>query len=375
MKLRSIKLNGVRNLAPLRLEPGPRFNVLFGDNGQGKTNFLEAIYALCTLRSFRTSRLADLIAIEGEGAHLEAILERGGLDRHYQLGIKPRGRIVRLDSKVPRPIAQYFGDFNVVLFAPEDLQVPRGSPSSRRRFLDRAVFNRSRGYLALASSYEKALKNRNRLLKDSQGGRPPNIDVRQAFDSQLATLGARLTAARRLFIEALSPRFTASFASIGDSDLEGRIRYQTSTELPNGADVPSLEKALSEAIEASLARDLARGATSVGPHRDDLLFTLAGQPAATFASQGQLRALVLAWKTAEMTLLEETHDSAPILLLDDVSSELDDTRNQSLFAFLRERNNQCFITTTAARHVLLDGTERGDRIDFQVVNGTLTKSS
>ncbi len=369
MRLQAIKLTGVRNLAPLRLEPGPRFNVLSGDNGQGKTNFIEALYALCTLRSFRTSRLADLIAIDGEASHLEAILVRDGLERNFQVGLKPRGRTVRIDGKSVRPISRYFGAFNVVLFAPEDLQVPKGSPSARRRFLDRAVFNRARGFLATAAAYEKALKSRNVLLRDAQGSRRPSPGVMEAFDEQVATLGALLLIARRDYINALSPLFIEAFRAIAHTDLAGEIGYQLAIPLPIEAGAKELTDALREALTSSISRDVARGSTSVGPHRDDLCFTLAGQPAATFASQGQTRALILAWKTAEMTLLESTHENAPILLLDDVSSELDDTRNRTLFDFLRARKNQCFITTTAARHVLLDES----RCDFRVVEGHIER--
>jgi len=353
------------------LEPGPRFNVFSGDNGQGKTNFIEAVYALCTLRSFRSSRLADIIAIGAEGAHLQAVLERDGLERSYELGLKPRGRTVRLDGKSVRPISRYFGDFNVVLFAPEDLQVPRGSPGVRRKFLDRAVFNRERGYMATVSAYEKALKSRNVLLRDAQGGRPPDPSVMAAFDEQVALFGARILLARRRYIDELSPRFVAAFESIAHTSLVAGITYQQTANLALDTGESALVAAFREALAETVRRDTARGSTSVGPHRDDLGFFLDGQAAATFASQGQLRALVLGWKTAEMSLLEATHENAPILLLDDVSSELDDTRNRTLFDFLRQRKNQCFITTTAARHVLLDA----DRIDFTVEAGRIARSS
>lgn len=361
----------MRNLAEVTLEPGPRFNVLSGDNGQGKTNLLEAIYALCTLRSFRARRLAELIALGQPEARLEAVLERDGLERRYQLTIRPRGRSVRLDGKSVRPISRYFGDFNVVLFAPEDLQVPRGSPGDRRRFLDRAAFNHDRSFLVAAQHFEKALRSRNALLRAAER-RPLDREMLAAFDAQLSEWGARLSIARRRYVAALSPLFGEAFESITRAGLAGEIAYVSSFELPADAeDEAAVAAALGEALAAGLARDRARGSTGVGPQRDDLAFSLCGQPAISFASQGQLRALVLAWKTAEMLLLEGSHDNAPILLLDDVSSELDDARNQYLFAFLRERHNQCFITTTAARHVLIDR----ERTDFEVAGGAIRRRS
>jgi DNA replication and repair protein RecF len=172
--------------------------------------------------------------------------------------------------------------------------------------------------------------------------------------------------ARRRYIETLSPLLARAFDRITGSGLDGSVRYGSSFEVGGDPDdSESVAKALHAALRGSLARDRARGATSVGPHRDELGFFLAGQPAASFASQGQLRALVLAWKTAEMELLDQVHRSPPILLLDDVSSELDETRNRYLFAFLRERVNQCFITTTAAHHVLIER----DRRQYAVVSG------
>jgi DNA replication and repair protein RecF len=294
-------------------------------------------------------------------------VERDGLERHYQLTIRPRGREVRLDGKAVRPIARYFGDFNVVLFAPEDLSVPRGSPGERRRFLDRAAFNHDRNFLAVAQVFDKALRSRNALLRNADGR--PDREMLAVYDRQLAVWGARLSIARRRYVQTLSPLFSEAFESITRAGLPGEIAYESSFELPREDSDDALAAALHDALGASLRRDLGRRSTSVGPHRDDLLFSLAGQPASSFASQGQLRALVLAWKTAEMTLLERSHANAPILLLDDVSSELDDARNQYLFAFLRERENQCFITTTAARHVLIDS----DRIDFEVSRGRIAR--
>jgi DNA replication and repair protein RecF len=309
-----------------------------------------------------------LIALGAPEARLSAVVEREGLERHYQLTIRPRGREVRLDGKTVRPIARYFGDFNVVLFAPEDLAVPKGSPGDRRRFLDRAAFNHDRGFLPTAQSFDKVLRSRNALLRDCEGH--PDREVLAVYDRQVAEWGARLSLARQRYVATLSPLFGDAYESITRAGLEGAIAYESSFELPVERTEVAVATALHQALRASLRRDLARKSTSVGPQRDDLHFRLAGQPAASFASQGQLRALVLAWKTAEMTLLESSHANAPILLLDDVSSELDASRNQYLFAFLRERENQCFITTTAAKHVLIDS----DRVDFEVRQGEIART-
>ena len=323
------------------------------------------------LRSFRTQRLAELIAFGGQEAYIGARIERGGLERVYELTQMTRSRRVRLDGKAVRPISRYFGDFNVVLFAPEDLQVPRGSPSMRRRFLDRAVFNRRPTYLAEVQAYEKIVRNRNALLRDLGSGKRLE-EVLAVFDGQLAELGAKLIASRVGFLDAIRERFCAAFESITQTGLAIDVRYRTAEELePHALDASALTPALLDLARRSRARDIARGATSTGPHRDDIRFELDGRDASSFASQGQLRAMVLAWKTAEMDLMEAGHGEPPILLLDDVSSELDPTRNEYLFEYLKSRRGQCFITTTHPTYVLL----HTDRVDYQVKGGQVTRQA
>lgn len=367
MKLLELEAHGIRNLAPLVLAPAPRFNVFHGDNGQGKTNLLEAIYVIAALRSFRTSRLADLLAFGTDAARLGARVERDGLERSYEVKLAPHGRQVRLDGKAVRPLARYFGAFNVVLFAPEDLQLPRGAPSERRRFLDRAVFNRRADYMPLAQDYEKVLKNRNALLREAAEGRRADVEgLLAVYDDQLSALAASLVTARLDYVDELRARFQEAFGEIFRIDAHVDLRYDTDDDVRAAA--PSERpRVYARLLAASRRHDLARGATNVGPHRDDLAFDFAGHDAGGFASQGQLRGLVLAWKTAEMDLLAAVHGEAPILLLDDVSSELDASRNQYLFEYLAKRRNQCFITTTHARHVLVSE----DRVDHQVRNGRI----
>jgi DNA replication and repair protein RecF len=357
--VRALKVSQLRNLVPATIEPGPRFNVFYGDNGQGKTNLLEAIYLVGTLRSFRTARVAELISIDHDKAFVSARVQRGGLERTYEVTLAPRSKTVRLDGKTVRPISKYFGDFNVVLFAPEDLQVLRSSPGDRRRFIDRAVFNRRPAHLDEFQSYERTLRSRNALLRDADGRLSTSATAQlDVYDEQLARYGASVIAARTELVELMAPRLSAAFEAITRTGFEVRVEY-----------VSSHAGALLAALQETRRRDLARGVTQLGPHRDDLQLFLAGQLASAFASQGQMRALVLAWKTAELELLADVHGDAPILLLDDVSSELDATRNEYLFDFLRTRGHQCFITTTHPDHVLV----AAERVDFELGSGTVTR--
>lgn len=364
MRVAALHIEALRNLARVQLEPGPRFNVFFGDNGQGKTNLIESVYVLATLRSFRTARVAELVGLGAPRARLAARVERGGLERRYDVVLEPPRRQVMLDGKPVRPLARYFGGWNVVLFAPEDLLVARGAPAERRRFVDRAVFARQPSYLAVAQDHDKVLRSRNAVLRAMADGDRRAASMLPVYDAQLAPLAVAVAAARQALVAELLPRFIAGFDAITRTGLPVAARYQTSPELAAG-DVA----AVLAAYQRDLARDQARGSTSLGPHRDDLAFELCGQPAAQFASQGQLRALVLAWKIAELELLRAVHGEPPILLLDDVSSELDDERNQHLFEYLAAHDHQCFITTTHPRHVILGR----DRVDHEVRAGVISR--
>jgi DNA replication and repair protein RecF len=356
--------SGVRNLRPLTLEPRERFNVFSGDNGQGKTNLLEAIFVVATLRSFRTAKLSDLIAFGAERTRLGARVSKDEMLRVYEVEVSQGSRKVTLDGKAVRPLARYFGGFNVVVFTPEDLGLPRAAPSDRRRFLDRGVFNLRPEYLSVAQDYERVLKTRNTVLRQvGDGGldRGRAEDLLVVYDQQIAGLGANVIAARMAFLDVMRDELTAAFASITRTGLSASARYLVRSE----ATTP--EEILAK-LRAGRHKDLATSATQVGPHRDDVIFELDGREAGTYASQGQLRAIMLAWKTAELTALGRAHGDAPILLLDDVSSELDPLRNEFLFEHLARLAGQCFITTTHPDHVLL----RQHRADFQVRAGEIS---
>src|SRR5947207_7649470 len=184
MRIRELRAEGWRNLAPLTLAPAERLSVLYGDNGQGKTNVIEAAYYLAVLRSFRTSRAEDLIRRGDDAAptaRLRAEIVHRGLERRFEIELRPTGRVARLDGKLVRGTAAALGAVSVVLFVPEDLLLPRAAPATRRRFLDLAIFNIERGYYEEASAYQKVLKNRNALLKRGPGD-PRLLDT---YDEEL----------------------------------------------------------------------------------------------------------------------------------------------------------------------------------------------
>jgi DNA replication and repair protein RecF len=347
----------------VRLQPRERFNVFVGDNGQGKTNLLEAIFVVAALRSFRTARLADLIAFGRPESKLGARVVKDDLVRVYEVDLAPGSRKVRLDGKAVRPLARYFGAFNVVVFTPEDLGLPRGAPGDRRKFLDRGVFNLEPAYLATATDYDKVLRSRNSVLRQAgQGalGARQAEDMLAVYDAQLARYAVEIIAARTRFLATLGPELGAAFSAITRTGLVARASYESKLAGETAAGIEAQ-------LRAGRARDLASQSTQLGPHRDDVLLELDGREAGSFASQGQLRAIMLAWKTAELTVLGRVHGDLPILLLDDVSSELDPSRNEYLFEHLAGLAGQCFITTTHEGHVLL----RRERADYRISAGQI----
>ncbi len=362
MKVLALEATAFRNLAPLVVEPHPRFNVFYGDNGQGKTNLLEAIYLLGTLRSFRAGKTEELIAFGEPQARVRARVERLGTRQLLEVALMPGHKSARVDGKGARA-ASYFGGFNVVLFAPEDLRLVRGAPAGRRRFLDRAVFNAQPGHLAAVQTYERVLRSRNALLR---GGRSDATQL-EIYDEQLVAAAQPVWSARRALVEALRPHLDQAFAYVTRGELTLLAEHVRTVE----------PAALSAQLVRDRARDQARGTTSSGPHTDDLLLMLGQRSAAAFASQGEGRAIVLALKIAEITLLRERLGDWPVLLLDDVSSELDPGRNRLLFDFLARLPGQVFVTTTQPDLVLIDRGSGGpgshENIkDFRLFKGVLT---
>lgn len=343
VRLTSLSLRDFRNAEAIDLEPAPGFNVIVGDNGQGKTNLVEAVHLLATLKSFRGAKNAHLIREGAEEAHCRAWIERGPHRRQAELRIRPRSKRVALNGEVIRKLAGFFGTLNAVTFVPEDVQVMKASPSERRLLLDRIIFHAEPSFADESARFEKTLKQRNALLKSDV----PDEALLRIYDEQLASSGVDVWLRRRAMLSALEGPLRENFRTIFAPEFDARweLEPQGFEDLP-WHDREGLEAALLQGFRSARRADFARGFTTVGPHRDDVAATLDGRPVKAFASQGQRRALVLAIKITEIQLLRERWDDPPILLLDDVSSELDPERNRQLFAFLATFDGQVFITTT-----------------------------
>ena len=357
-RVSALRAHGFRNLGALSFEPGSHFNVIHGDNGAGQSNLLEAIYYLGALKSFRGAKTDDLVALGEDRASIEATLEGGPAPQKLRVDIgRAQRRRLQLDGKRPRSSSAWYQSVRMVLFHPGDLVLAAGSADKRRTFLDRILEQMDPIYASTLSSYEKALRSRNRLLKEER----PNPRSIRAYDAILSKAGAIVGQARRRLIADLGPRVERAFTEVFAGDTPLDVRY-----LPR---VEPTEEAIAEALERAFEKDCARGFTADGPHGDDLELRLHAVGARHHGSQGQHRTIVLALKTAELDLLTERTGRVPILLLDDVSSELDRSRNRRFFEMLSQVGGQVFLTTTHPEFILLEA----ERVDFQVDTGSVTR--
>jgi DNA replication and repair protein RecF len=366
VRLASLQVRDFRNLAAVDLEPSARATILVGENGQGKTNLLEAIYFLATLKPLRGSRLQELVRFGAERAQVAADFDGPGGIRRAAVQVEAGGRTAFLDGKPQDRLDAYFEGLAAVCFSPDDLLLVKGEPEGRRRFLDRAAFNRWPAFLGEARDYVRALRARNAALR----GGPP--DVEASFRGPLVRAAARVVRRRRELVEELAPRLAAAFAEISGPDgPEAHLAYRPASGLSCDGPEDGVAERLAAILAARLDRDRERGFTSAGPHMDDLVLALAGKGARAFASQGQQRALVLALKIAEIENLRAALGRPPLLLLDDVSSELDPAKNRYLLGYLSTLPAQAFLTSTDRR--LLEPAAGPETAFYKVEKGAVTK--
>ncbi|MBL8603809.1 MAG: DNA replication and repair protein RecF [Myxococcales bacterium] len=334
LRITEVAVTGFRNLRTVRAFPDPRANVLVGANGQGKTSLLEAVDYAATLRSFRGATRAQLVGHEAPEAQLLVRVESAISGHEYRIKLSRTARDITLDGKRPERAIEYFGNAACVVFQPGDLDLIRGAPETRRRLLDRMLMRTVEGYGEALKNYGKALRARNQLLRE----RSPNLNAIAAFDLPLARYGSGIIRARERVVSELLGAARQALDEVALTDDAITLAYR-----PRGSgDTLAFSAALAEAHRV----DLARKTTTLGPHGDDLLIAWGGRAARNVASQGQTRALALALRLAELHILEARTRTVPVLLLDDVSSELDRTRTERLFALVGRLGAQVWVTTT-----------------------------
>ncbi len=324
-RLERLAVRDFRNLAHVELDAPADGFVLIGENGQGKTNLLEAIHYLHLLRSSRGARDQDVVRFGAEAFHLRATVETDH-DHEISVGFERAGKRkrVRLDGVIPEKLSDALGALPSVLFSPDDVALVTGAPSGRRRYLDVMLALTSRRYLQSLQRYRTALGHRNAALRDPSRS-AATVSV---WERPLADFGAQLLVERREWVTGVAPVFGSLSATIGETG-DARLRY-ASTVAQSGDPA----SAIARALEEKRPSDLRRGVTQVGPHRDDLAMTLDGRDIRVFGSAGQQRTSAIVLRMLEAATFTERTTRAPIFLLDDPFAELDVRRSTRILEWL-----------------------------------------
>lgn len=333
MKVKRIAFENFRNLASGELAAHEGINVIYGDNAQGKTNLLEAIWMFSGARSFRGAKESSLIRKGAEFSRLEMDFSADGREQNAALLIQNR-RQATLNGVKLKSAGELAGQFRAVVFSPAHLSLIKDGPAERRRFLDMAICQLWPKYVPVYQEYVRSIAQRNALLKDARF-HSQLYDMLDAYEAEIAQKGARLIAYRKRYVERIQGHAEKIYSGISSGREGLTVEYQT---LDGGEDAGVFRDALKKAR----AEDCQSGSTSVGPHRDDLYFAVSGMAARQFASQGQQRSAVLALKLAEAAVLRDVSGEQPVALLDDVMSELDEFRQDYILNHIRDW--QVFLT-------------------------------
>ncbi len=320
MYVKSLEIENFRNYDHLNIEFDQKTTILYGNNAQGKTNILEAVYYLATTKSHKGCKDKEVIQFGKEESHLRCILHKDDLDQRIDMHLrasKSKGIAVNLEKL--KKAADLMGFMNVVLFSPEDLSLIKDGPSYRRHFADMELCQLDNFYLYNLTSYNKLINQRNTLLKDLYFN-PSLKETLSIWDSQMISYGSKIIERRKQFVVQLNEIIYEIHKKISGGAEEIKILYDPDTTIEN----------YEENLKHSLDRDLKSKVTSVGPHRDDFIFQVNGVDIRKFGSQGQQRTVALSLKLAEIELVKKITGDVPILLLDDVLSELDSGRQNYL---------------------------------------------
>ena len=358
MYVRHLALRDFRSWAELDLELTPGRTVFVGPNGFGKTNLVEALWYCATLGSHRVATDAPLIRAGAEHAIVSTIVVSEGRELAVDLEITAgRANKGRLNRSPVRSTREILGAVRAVLFAPEDLALVRGDPGERRRYLDELATVRRPRVAAIRADYDKVLRQRTALLKSATGGRyradPGLLETLDVWDGHLAAHGAELIAARLELVNQLAPEVEKAYQLLAPASRPAAIAYRASVDLPEGSsDTAALVAALMEELARRRGAELERGMCLVGPHRDDLELRLGEQPAKGFASHGESWSMALSLRLASYELLR-AEGSEPVLILDDVFAELDNSRRRAL-AGVAAGAEQVLITAAVGEDIPLD---------------------
>ena len=345
MIIKSLELQNFRNYDSLNIHFSSGTNILYGDNAQGKTNILEAIYLSSTTKSHKGSKDKDIINFEKEEAHIRTFLEKEGIENKVDMHLrKNKSKGIAINGQKIKKAAELLGLLNVVFFSPEDLSIIKSGPAERRRFVDMELCQLDSFYLYNLNNYNKIVNQRNKLLKDMYF-RPELRDTLNIWDSQLVSFGSKIIERRELFVKQLNEIIYEIHKKLSGDKENLCICYEADTTIEN----------YEQALKASQERDIKLKQTTVGPHRDDFSFMEGTIDIRKFGSQGQQRTAALSLKLSEIELVKKMTKDNPVLLLDDVLDSIGDI--------------QTIITCTGLDELINNRFEI-DKI-FRIENGSL----
>ena len=370
MILTELHLHHFRNYQDLTVHFHPGVNVLIGHNAQGKTNMLEAIYVLSLTKSHRTSNDHELINWQEKSALISGTVEKSIGKIPLELQFSSKGKKAKVNHLEQARLSQYVGQLNAILFAPEDLSLVKGSPALRRHFMDREFSQMSSKYLYNAGQYRTLLRQKNKYLKQLKYKQQTDRVLLGVLSDQLAAFGAEVTIARQHFLKHLEGWAADLHQEISLNKESLRLEYVNQLKVNDETTVEEAYQALFKLYQDNEQREIEQGTTIYGPHRDDIRFLVNDKNVQAFGSQGQQRTTALSVKLAEIDLMKEQTGEYPLLLLDDVLSELDTIRQTHLLTAIQNKV-QTFLTTTSlsdvARQLINEPTI------FEIEHGTLNK--
>jgi len=339
MYLLHLEARDFRNLTGA-IDFSPGLNLLHGDNAQGKSNWLEAAYLLATTKSFRTAHTRETIRHQAQEAILRGAIARGSLTKELQLLITETAKQTFVNGK-REVVTRYLGSLDAIAFTADEMEIVRGLPEARRRFLDRGIVGTLPSYLGTIAEYNRVVRQKNRLLRDASEAddTAPFIPLIQSWNDQLVALGTEIHVARLAYVERLR---RALRPQLFETD-EVTIRYRSSLE--GRGDITDYENLLRERLTLRLANEVSAGYALVGPHRDDLEILSDGYEIARFGSSGQQRCALLVLDLAQMQVYNDVYDEYPVLLIDDIDAELDRTRIEILLDYLGDKS-QTIVSTS-----------------------------
>jgi DNA replication and repair protein RecF len=336
-----------------------RFNLIIGENAQGKTNLLEAIHFLLRFKPFRVLRSEEIISFGATECRLKGEISSEAGFEEINIFLDENHKTLKLNNKIVYNSSKVSGRYNVVTFLPSDIEIVKSSPQVRRRFLDTLICSLAPSHLKDLKQYQRALSQRNAVLARTHSLTQEKIDV---WDEQLAQKGSRIISRRLETINKMSPLLEEVYQNTSGTDQKIGIHYDCGVDLSD-----DIEQSFKDGLMQNFDKDKKRLHTTVGPHRDKISFTISDKDASVYSSQGEAKNLALALRAAEIRMVENILGKTPVLLLDDITSELDSNRKKFLFRLLQDYTGQIFITTTSIKEILYKGHIRG----FHIKDGSV----